>query len=150
MHLKVVNSTNINDPLTIFESQQFQNRQTDSKKQQQVVCMHFPTLADVFIMRWKMAILHDWIVSIYSTWLERIKSSIQLEWRHSFQFMMIWFPVSLQHTCKIYCDLQNEVEKWPGVGFSILICLFWYVKGKVQPDLSYLLNSIIHSLGLCK
>lgn len=28
MHLKVVNSTNINDPLTIFESQQFQNRQT--------------------------------------------------------------------------------------------------------------------------
>ena len=43
MHFKVVNSTNINDPLTIFESQQFQNRQTDSKKQQQIVCMHFPT-----------------------------------------------------------------------------------------------------------
>lgn len=53
MHFKVVNSTNINDPLTIFESEQFQNRQTDSQKQQQIVCMHFPTLADVYIMRWK-------------------------------------------------------------------------------------------------
>lgn len=48
MHLKVVNSTNINDPLTIFESQQFQNRQTDSKKQQQIVCMHFPTQRCVY------------------------------------------------------------------------------------------------------
>lgn len=53
MHLKVVNSTNINDPLTISESQQFQNRQTDSQKQQQIVCMHFQTLADVYIMSWK-------------------------------------------------------------------------------------------------
>lgn len=48
MHLKVVNSTNINDSLTIFESQQFQNRQTDSKKQQQIVLYAFSnTVADV-------------------------------------------------------------------------------------------------------
>lgn len=40
MHLKVVNSTNINDPLTIFESQQFQNRQTDSKNSSRLnVCI---------------------------------------------------------------------------------------------------------------
>lgn len=59
MHLKVVNSTNINDPLTIFESQQFQNRQTDSKKQQQVKMDAFSNTWMCFTMRWKMAILHE-------------------------------------------------------------------------------------------
>lgn len=42
--------------LQYLNPSKFQNRQTDSKKQQQIVCMHFPKLADVYIMRWKMAI----------------------------------------------------------------------------------------------
>lgn len=65
MHLKVVNSTNINDPLTIFESQQFQNRQTDSRKQQQSVRMQLPTLADVY----------NEVKNGYLTWLDCLYST---------------------------------------------------------------------------
>lgn len=39
MHFKVVNSTNINDPLTIFESEQFQNRQTPKNSSRLFVCI---------------------------------------------------------------------------------------------------------------
>lgn len=64
MHLKVVNSTNINDPLTIFEFQLFQNRQMYSKKQQQIVCIFQHWQMECNTVKWKMAILHDWIVCI--------------------------------------------------------------------------------------
>lgn len=119
MHLKVVNSTNINDPLTIFESQQFQNRQTDSQKQQQVVCMHFQTLADVYIMSWKW-LFNMTGLSPPSMWPDRIKQyTAQVAPQLQLHDMTQVSDVAI-HTFKI----QYEVEKWPGVVLSVLICFF--------------------------